>query len=163
MKFITKTFATLFLTLVFSAFAFAASNSSGEAFFETNVGNIPSFVTDANFRWWQPPQPVPTIASYAVQDIAWTDGYVIYYNPRIMGQAPPKIRAFFMAHEYGHIYWRTGNETASDTFAARVYSQTDRSVCQAIAWWMTYFPNGGDATHPPSRVRAQNIARECGI
>lgn len=163
MKFMKKTFATIILSLVFSTFAFAASNVNDKAFFETNSTEIPSFVTDTNFRWWQPPQRVQEIPSYQVNDIAWTNGYVIFYNPRIMNHVPYKVRAFFMAHEYGHIYWRTSNENASDAFAARVYAETDPSVCQAIVWWMTNFPNGGDATHAPSPIRAQNIARECGI
>lgn len=163
MKLFTKTIGTLLLTLALSAFAFGGSNFNGESFFETNRTDIPAFVTDTNFRWWQPPQPAPMYASYARADIAWTDGYVIFYNPHFTSQIPHKVAAFVLAHEYGHIYGRTGNENASDAFAARVYSQTDKSVCQAAVWWMINFPNPGDATHPPSRVRAQNIARECGI
>lgn len=163
MKLFTKTLSVFILALVFSTFAFAASNANGKAFFETNNTEIPSFVTDPNFRVWQPPQPVQVIPSYQVNDIAWTNGFVIFYSPQIMSQAPYKIRAFFIAHEYGHIYWQTGNELGADTFAARAYAQTDPSVCQAIVWWMINFPNPGDATHAPSPVRAQNIARTCGV
>ncbi len=103
------------------------------------------------------------IPSYDRNDTAWTNGYVIFYNPSISSQIPAKVAAFILAHEYGHIYWRTGDENASDAFAARVYAETDRSVCEATVWWMTNFPNSGDATHLPSSMRAQNIARECGL
>lgn len=174
MKLLTNTISTLILTLVLSAFVFAASdkNPAGENFlsaahnnaaFNTNFREIPHFVLDTNFRWWQPPQPVPTVPSYERMDVAWTNGQVIFYNPHLSSQVPLKVAAFILAHEYGHIYWRTSDENASDAFAARVYAQTDKSVCQAAVWWMIYRPNGGDWTHPPSPVRAQNIARECGL
>ena len=125
------------------------------------------FVSDSlwstNFRQWEPPVSVPMFSSMGRADIAWTDGYVIYYNPMIASQVPAKVFAFFIAHEYGHVYGKTSNENAADVFAARTYSQTDKSVCQAFSWWMTNFPNGGDWTHLPSPVRAQIVARECGI
>lgn len=172
MTIFTKIINAIFLTLILSIAIFANSNNdfqtenfSGSKVntVKSNKANIPYFVLDKNFRSWQPHQQVQLIPSYARNDTAWTNGYVIFYNPAIVSQTPAKVAAFVLAHEYGHIYQRTSNEFASDAFAARIYAQTDKSVCQAVVWWMINFPNGSDATHLPSPVRAQNIARECGL
>lgn len=172
MTIFTKIINAIFLTLIFSAATFANSNDNFQPenllgskvnAVKINKVNIPYFVLDNNFRRWQPPQLVQMIPSYERNDTAWTNGYVIFYNPAIVSQTPAKVAAFVLAHEYGHIYQRTSNEVASDAFAARIYAQTDKSVCQAVVWWMINFPNGGDATHLPSPIRAQNIARDCGI
>jgi hypothetical protein len=128
--------------------------------------DIPPEVVDPNFNAWQPPQPVRVIPLPGLPDIAMVrmDAYgpYIVYNPVIVAQTPPKVDAFFLAHEYGHIYLNTGNEVAADEFAAQIYAQVDPSVVRAAAWWMTAFPNGGDMTHPPSAARARNICRISG-
>jgi hypothetical protein len=128
--------------------------------------DIPPEVLDPNFNAWQPPQPVRVVALPGLPDIAAvrTDMYgpFIVYNPVVVAQTPPKVDAFYLAHEYGHIYLNTANEVAADEFAARIYAQVDPSVVRAVAWWMTAFPNGGDMTHPPSVARARNICRISG-
>ncbi len=70
MKLFTKTLGTILLTVVLSAFAFAGSNdtnfwSAGTS--QTGIQpNIYLGVLDTYFQWWQPPQPVPVIGSYAI-------------------------------------------------------------------------------------------------
>ena len=129
-------------------------------------GGVPPGVLDSNFREWQPPQPVPEYLNPNVPDAAITtmgpQGMIIVYNPNIMGQLPPKFRAFVRAHEYGHVYYG-GNEIVADQFAAEVYRQTDPGVCSAAAWYLYVMNNPGDATHPPSRYRAQVVAQTCGV
>ena len=126
-------------------------------------GMIPPAVIDPNFIPWMPPVPVPTVPAPNLPDVAMTDGYTIYYNPYLASQLPPRVAAFVLAHEYGHIYNRTSNEVSADEFAAQVYRQTDPRVCYAAAWWMANTNNHGDATHPPGPVRAQIIAQTCGV
>lgn len=127
-------------------------------------GRIPSAVLDSNFETWQPPQVAPTYPSYARNDIAWTDGYAIYFNPTIWGQVPPKVAAFFLAHEYGHVYGRTGSEIAADQFAARTYAQIDAGVVRAAIWHMANIqPNSCDQTHPCGWQRAYIIGEAAGL
>lgn len=175
MKTIYKQTAAFILTLILTATAFAAPVKNLPATDESNNtqslnaetfknGRIPPAVLDANFRWWQPPQPVPVMASFARYDIAWTDGYAIYYNPNIVSQVPPKIAVFFLAHEYGHIYGRTGNEVASDQFAAQTYAQVDMGVVYAAIWHMSNIqPNACDQTHPCGWQRAYIIGEAAGL
>lgn len=125
---------------------------------------VPPSVTDTNFIMWQPDQPVPIYPSYARQDIGWTDGYVIYYNPYVASQVSAKVFAFFLAHEYGHIYQKTGNEIAADQFGGRVYARTDMSVVYAAIWHMANIqPYSGDWTHPIGLRRAYIIGEAAGL
>lgn len=141
------------------------ARAAGAAIFTAATdAHIPRSVLDPNFRQWQPPQPVPVIASYSRQDVGWTDGRVIYYNPYIASSLPAKVLAFFLAHEYGHIYQRTGDEIASDEFAARVYARTDMSVVYAAIWHMANIqPYSGDWTHPIGLQRAYFIGQAAGL
>ncbi len=126
--------------------------------------DIPRSIFDRNFREWRPPRPVPVIPSFAQNDLAWTDGWAIYYNPRNTSQVPAKLIAFVIAHEYGHIYQRTGDEIASDRFAARTYAQVDISVAYAAIWHMANIqPYASDATHPPGIKRAFIIGQAAGL
>ena len=167
MKIYTSAIKTILFALLLTALTISAIAkdhvSSTLVFRVTALERSVDSIWSNDFRPWQPPHPVPMFASYGRQDIAWTDGSAIYYNPYIFSSVPPRIRAFFVAHEYGHVYGMTSNENVADIFAARVYAQTDKSVCEAFAWWMTNFSNGGDMTHLPSPIRAQIVARECGI
>lgn len=124
---------------------------------------VPQAVLDANFREWQPAERVPLIPA-PINDIMMTDGRVIYYNPLIVNQVPPKIRAFFLAHEYGHIMGRTSNEFLSDQFAARVYAQTDKGVVKAAVWhFYNIQGNMCDASHGCGWQRALNIGKTAGF
>jgi hypothetical protein len=133
-------------------------------------------------QYWATPDgireiPVPTLNDIA---IASFDQYgpVIYFNPYVVQQVGPLVTAFFQAHEYGHhnlghvsakIFnpnnryiqiWLTLNaENAADAYAVHYHvSKGNKAVLQAAYNRFVYFPNNGDATHPPSVVRAQNIA-----
>ncbi|WP_340074212.1 hypothetical protein [Leptobacterium sp. I13] len=133
-------------------------------------------------QYWTAPSgireiPVPTLNDIA---IASFDGYgpVIYYNPNITNQVGPLVTAFFHAHEYGHhnlghvtaqiinknnpyvqIWLNSTAENAADAYAVRYHVQRgNKGVLQATYRRFVNFPNNGDATHPPSTVRANNIA-----
>ena len=140
MKTIIEKFTIALLTLIFGVNAFATpanltavENLQNQTIISNNTyraGEVPQTVLDPNFRAWQPSQPVPIVPAQ-INDIMMTDGRVIYYNPVAVNQTPPKITAFFLAHEYGHLYGQTSNEFLADQFAARVYAQTDISVVKS--------------------------------
>jgi hypothetical protein len=186
MNFLSRFFSTTVLVLALSMAAFASQKAAGHqhdfskqnavnflaanetyTFAVNNFNGIPQEVLDPRFRQWQPPFFVPIYQNPNLPDIAVAliDGYGarIIINPVVASRIPPRVMAFFMAHEYGHIVLRTSNETACDEFAARAYAQTDINVVRAAIWWMMNFPNQGDATHPPTYIRAQNIARAAGL
>lgn len=161
------------LTFVLAAAVSTFANSFGGAQSKADLNaflapanttaNIPPAVLDWNFREWQPAQPVPLVPA-PIGDIMMTDGRVIYYNPLIVNQVPPKIRAFFLAHEYGHIMGRTSDEFQSDRFAARVYAETDIGVVKAAVWhFYNIQGNLCDASHGCGWQRALNIGQTAGF
>jgi hypothetical protein len=131
--------------------------------FRHHTRAIPAAVLDPNFVEWHPPQPVPVMPCM-INDIMATDLVSICINPWVANSVPPKIRAFFLAHEYGHVYSRTVNEITADEFAGRVYSATDMRVVRAMIWYM-YHVQGFtcDATHPCGRQRAFIIGNAAGL
>jgi hypothetical protein len=160
----------LVLILTLATFAMPGSKtptSDAHAIATFAISDIPPEVLDPDFIAWQPPYTVRMFANPRLSDIAVAGadafGPYIVYNPVIVSQVPPRIVAFYFAHEYGHIYLGTSNENAAAAFAAQTYAQVDPRVVRATAWWMTYVPNGGDFTHPPSPVRAVNICRVSGM
>ena len=173
MKTIIKQFTIALLTLIFGVNAFAApanltaaENLQNQTVISNNTyraGDVPQTVLDPNFRAWQPSQSVPLIPAQ-INDIMMTDGRVIYYNPVAVNQTPPKITAFFLAHEYGHLYGSTSNEFLADQFAARVYAQTDISVVEAAIWHF-YNIQGKmcDMSHGCGWQRALNIGQTAGF
>lgn len=120
---------------------------------------------------------VPTLPDIAIASFNQM-GPVIYYNPYGMQQAGPLTAAFIMAHEYGHHnlghivqrLWNANNpyvqtwlnlnmENDADAYAVRYWiSQGNKAVIQAAVNSMWASNNNGDQTHPPSQVRANNIA-----
>jgi hypothetical protein len=164
-----KTLITIFiLSLIFSGFTFETRAGSDvrtdyEQSLTNSLANVPATVMDPNFRWWQPSQLVPLVPAN-IGDIMMTDGSRIYYNPQIVNQVPLKIQAFFLAHEYGHIYQRTSNEFQADQFAAQVYAQTDMSVVRAAVWHF-YNIQGSmcDWSHGCGWQRALNIGQTAGL
>jgi hypothetical protein len=133
-------------------------------------------------QYWSTPQGIREIPVATLNDIAMASydqqGPVIYFNPYVVQQAGPLVTAFFEAHEYGHHFlghvtarlfnrnnpyvqiWLTLNaENAADAYAVQYHvQQGNKAVLQATYNRFVYFPNNGDATHPPSLMRAQNIA-----
>jgi hypothetical protein len=116
---------------------------------------------------------LPDIAIASYDNI----GPVIYFNPYICQQVGVLTTNFFKAHEYGHhnlghVYqsltnrnpyvqgWLSQNgENQADEYALRYWiGQGNIAVIQAAVNSMWNDNNSGDRTHPPSRVRANNIA-----
>lgn len=140
------------------------------------------FTSICNAQYWTTPKgireiPVPTLNDIAIASYDQA-GPVIYYNPYVVQQVGPLVSAFFQAHEYGHHnlghvtaklfnpnnpyvqLWLTLNaENAADAYSVQYHVQLgNKAVLQAAYNRFIYSPNNGDATHPPSVYRAQNIA-----
>ena len=101
---------------------------------------------------------------------------VIYYNPVQMQRLGPKLAAFFMAHEYGHIAYRhtrayalgtmqqapdsvlQRRELEADCYAAQRLAQSDPAAVQAA---IRFFSRMGqfryDTEHPTGAQRAANV------
>ncbi|MCG7855481.1 hypothetical protein MD537_00750 [Flavihumibacter sediminis] len=133
-------------------------------------------------QYWTAPKGIREIPISTLNDIAVASfdyqGPVIYFNPIVVQQVGPLVSSFFQAHEYGHHYlghvtaklfnpnnpyvqvWLSLNaENAADSYAVQYHVQLgNKAVLQAAYNRFIYFPNNGDATHPPSVYRAQNIA-----
>lgn len=166
-----KQFYVVVFVLSLAAFAFV-SEADGKTFGENfkarenvsigDFGNPPS-VFDPNFRPWQPPRPIPVIPGQ-INDVMMTDLRIIYYSPARVRQLPPKIVAFILAHEYGHVYGQTADEFQSDQFAARTYALTDMSVVKANVWFFyNRMGNQCDYTHGCGWQRAENVAKSAGL
>jgi hypothetical protein len=101
---------------------------------------------------------------------------VIYYNPILMQKVGPHLAAFFMAHEYGHIYYhhtranaliagREGRdsllqlrELEADCYAATTLGRTNRLAVESAARFFSRMgPYRFDAEHPSGGQRAAKI------
>lgn len=101
----------------------------------------------------------------------------IYYSPVRMQQIGPKLAAFAMEHEYGHVRYRHGGallssdgvrgtrrqqqELEADCYAARVLVVTDpEAIKAALQFFTSMGPFRFDALHPSGAQRAETI-RTC--
>jgi hypothetical protein len=101
---------------------------------------------------------------------------VIYYNPVMTQRYGPQLTAFFLAHEYGHIYFhhtRAGitelpegvrdsllrvQELQADCYAAAVATRSGREASQAALRFFTRLgPFRFDSEHPTGAQRAARI------
>lgn len=125
---------------------------------------------------------VPLIASDSLRDVAFTatkDGrYVIYYNPILLQRVGPRLAAFFIAHEYGHVAAghtggaflshdstfaanRVRQELEADCRAAQRLAREDRAAVEAaIAFFSRQGPVRYDNFHPTGSQRAAKL-RSC--
>lgn len=141
------------------------------AMVETGASQMPQAGSTADVR---------LIASDSLRDVAFTatkDGrYVIYYNPILLQRVGPRLAAFFIAHEYGHVAAghtggaflshdstfaavRVRQELEADCRAAARLAGDDRAaVDAAIAFFARQGPTRYDRLHPSGSQRAANLA-----
>ena len=121
---------------------------------------------------------VRVLPNASLHDIAMATfdnfGPVIYYNPFVTNSVGDLATAFFMTHEVGHhnlnqavrmsgnplaqMWLNSNQENAADAYAVDFWvARSNVAIIQAGAIAMWNNNNAGDATHPPSRIRAQNI------
>jgi hypothetical protein len=122
---------------------------------------------------------VREVANDTLQDVAMTvigktGRPTIYYNPVRMQQVGPKLAAFVMAHEYGHVRYlhtsgfsgppgsadpiRQQQELEADCYAARILGKTNPDAIEsAIKFFNTMGPFRYDRLHPAGAQRAAKL------
>lgn len=122
---------------------------------------------------------VRLVAADTLRDVAYTtlvgDRPVIYYNPAMMEAVGERLRAFFIAHEYGHVAHghpggaltasgdalarlRQQLELEADCYAAsRLLASDPDAVDAAIAFFSRMGPFRYDQLHPTGAQRAANL------
>jgi hypothetical protein len=120
-------------------------------------------------------QQIPTDTLRDVALVAYERGRpVIYYNPILLQRVGPRLSAFFIAHEYGHIHGghtggallhdgelsalRQRQELDADCYAAAVLAEYDRDAVDAALRFFTRLgPLRHDNYHPTGSQRAARI------
>ena len=127
----------------------------------------------------EPLTDVRLVATDTLRDVAITnlegDRPVIYYNPALIERVGPLLRDFFIAHEYGHVFYahtggalagrdsasaevRQRQELQADCYAANRLARTSRtSVEAAIAFFTRMGLYSHDRFHPSGASRAANL------
>lgn len=130
-------------------------------------------------RAQEPLIDVKVLASDTLHDVAVTrreNGRpVIYYNPALIERVGPLLRNFFIAHEFGHVFYdhvggalagrdsnvaelRQRQELEADCYAAARLARIDRASIEAA---IQFFTRMGlfshDRYHPPGSRRAANL------
>ncbi|HET7599138.1 MAG TPA: hypothetical protein VFK09_02540 [Gemmatimonadales bacterium] len=100
---------------------------------------------------------------------------IIYYNPQLMARLGPELSAFFLAHEYGHLYYghtgaaladagsdlgtvRQRQELAADCYAtASLAEREPEAVRAALEFFNRMGPFRFDNLHPSGAQRAAKI------
>lgn len=122
---------------------------------------------------------VRMVATDTLQDVAVTQREggrsVIYYNPELIARIGPLLQEFFIAHEYGHVYYghtggalaepgsrdegrRVRQELEADCYAAVQLARSGRtSVEAAIKLFTRMGPFRHDKLHPTGSQRAAKI------
>ncbi len=122
---------------------------------------------------------VRMVATDTLRDVAVTQREggrsVIYYNPELIARVGPLLQEFFIAHEYGHVYYghtggalaepgsrdeqrRVRQELEADCYAAVQLARSGRtSVEAAIKLFTRMGPFRHDKLHPTGSQRAAKI------
>lgn len=137
----------------------------------------PIFLTNGLAQTWSLPVreiPSPTMLDVAMAS-ADSHGFVVYYNPLTVQRVGPLMAAFFMAHEYGHIYlghlermtsvqdpltrlqMNRRVEIEADEYATRVLARSNPAAIDSVVHQLMNNPHPGDRTHLPSKARALHI------
>jgi hypothetical protein len=130
-------------------------------------------------RAQEPLTNVKLLATDTLQDVALTQREngraVIYYNPALIERVGPLLRDFFIAHEYGHVFYehvggalaasdtsavdlRQRQELEADCYAAARLARTNRASVEAAVQFFTgmgLFSH--DRYHPSGSRRAANL------
>lgn len=138
-----------------------------------------SLLGTGTLRAQEPLTDVRLVATDTLRDVAITrlegDRPVIYYNPALIERVGPLLRDFFIAHEYGHVFFahtggalagrdsasaevRQRQELEADCYAANRLARTSRtSVEAAIAFFTRMGLYSHDRFHPSGASRAANL------
>ncbi len=122
---------------------------------------------------------VRMVATDTLKDVAVTQREggrsVIYYNPELIARVGPLLQEFFIAHEYGHVYYghtggalaepgsrdelrRVRQELEADCYAAVQLARSGRSSVEAAIKLFTRMgPYRHDKLHPTGSQRAAKI------
>ena len=147
---------------------------SGVAIFFLALGSVPG-----TLRAQEPLTDVRLLATDTLPDVALTrrenGRAVIYYNPALIERVGPLLRDFFIAHEFGHIFYdhdggalagrdsnlvevRQRQELEADCYAAARLARSSRASIEAA---VQFFSRMGlfshDRFHPSGSRRAANL------
>lgn len=138
------------------------------------LGGVP-----AALRAQEPLTDVRLLATDTLHDVAVTrrenGRAVIYYNPALIERVGPLLRDFFIAHEYGHVFYdhvggalagrdsneaeiRQRQELEADCYAAARLARTSRASVEAAVQFFTRMGLfSHDRFHPTGSRRAANL------
>ena len=124
---------------------------------------------------------VTLLATDTLSDVAVTrrenGRAVIYFNPALIERVGPLLRDFFIAHEYGHVFYdhvggalasrdssvaeiRQRQELEADCYAAVRLARTSRASVEAAVQFFTRMGLfSHDRFHPTGARRAANTVR----
>lgn len=130
-------------------------------------------------RAQQPLDDVRVVATDDIQDVAVTRREfgqpVIYFNPTLVERVGPLLGEFFIAHEFGHVYYnhvggalaeqdstvqelRQRQELEADCYAAAKLAVSNRAAVEAAIQFFTRMgPFTHDQFHPSGSRRAANL------
>lgn len=101
---------------------------------------------------------MPVVLQPALQDVAFFTGTAIVLNPARMAGLPTPVRLYIFGHECGHALGH--NEMGADCWSVRTGRDQGwfpPQAFQTLIWMLEQNP--GDVTHPPGRVRLENMMR----
>ncbi len=147
---------------------------SGVAIFFLALGSVPG-----TLRAQEPLTDVRLLATDTLRDVALTrrenGRAVIYYNPALIERVGPLLRDFFIAHEFGHIFYdhdggalagrdsnvvevRQRQELEADCYAAARLARSSRASIEAAVQFFTRMGLfSHDRFHPSGSRRAANL------